>query len=517
MAKIPGIQRQRLMPFTTGATMLQVVPQSTAVEDAIGNAANLALSISGKMFEADSNAQLSTANVNTQMELSALEVELARGDSETAMVDYATRSQAIYAKNAEGMSPLVLAEYDANFATLSAKTNLSLTGTIATRRSSDRVAGGLVSLDALIKMYAPPTNDPNKSPARARLDREAALIQGEAIVRQLVASNDKTPEQGAKMLLDFFAKFNDERFVGWVNALPQKDVGKAFTQMSAGDFGDEQTNQAWSQLPEKRKRALIDQSLANASKLLTFQDAEDRRILGTRQAEAKKLMIEFATEKDPTRRQEILTELANNPGMTPTLYNKMVQDNAGATNRFDDLKAIRDMDKRIMRFGAGAIENDVTIDEIMGLSFSDGVLSRMMTDLREVQDVRMQDAMDLILSSPLFAPSSSSEKRRQGDAMDRRQLKIKNQLISERIDHRDRGEAFDPVDRARQLLGLLRNDRPELTPEARQQAAQARLRDQYKINNANDYNIYMSGSGNSGADKQTVNRLYLKAFPKVVE
>ena len=87
MAKIPGIQRQRLMPSTTGATMLQVVQQSTAVEDAIGNAANLVSNISNKMFEADSNAQLSTANVNTQMELSALEAELARGDSETAMVD----------------------------------------------------------------------------------------------------------------------------------------------------------------------------------------------------------------------------------------------------------------------------------------------------------------------------------------------------------------------------------------------------------------------------------------------
>jgi hypothetical protein len=514
MAKIPGIQRQRLMPSTTGAAMLQVVQQSTAVEDAIGNAADLALGISSKMFEADSNAQLSTANVNTQMELSALEAELARGDSETAMVDYATRSQAIYAKNAEGMSPLVLAEYDANFATLSAKTNLSLTGTIATKRSSDRVAGGLVSLDALIKMYAPPTNDPNKSPAQARLDREAALIQGETIVRQLVASNDKTPEQGAKMLLDFLAKFNDERFVGWVNALPQKDVGKAFAQMSAGDFGDEQTNQAWAKLPEKRKRALINQSLANASKLLTFQDAEDRRALETREAEAKKLMIEFATEKDPNRRQEILTELADNPGMTPTLYNKMVQDNAGATNRFDDPVAIRNTDKRIMRFGAG---DDITLDEIMGLTFSDGVLSRMMTDLREVQDVRMQDAMDLVLSSPLFAPSNPSERRRQGDAMDRRQLKIKNQLIGERIDARDEGRAFDPVDRARELLGLLKKDRPELTPEARQQAAQAKLRDEYGINSAEDLKIYMSGRGNFWADKQKVNRLYLRAFPPVVE
>jgi len=512
MAKIPGIQRQRLMPSTTGATMLQVVQQSTAVEDAIGNAANLVSNISNKMFEADSNAQLSTANVNTQMELSALEAELARGDSETAMVDYATQSQAIYAKNAEGMSPLVLAEYDDAWAMLNAKTNLSLTSTIATKRSSDRVAGGLVSLDALIKIYAPPTNDPNKSPAQARLDREAALVQGEAIVRQLVASNDKTPEQGAKMLLDFLAKFNDERFVGWVNALPQKDVGKAFTQMSAGDFGDEETNKAWAKLPEKRKRALINQSLANASKLLTFQDAEDRRILGTRQAEAKKLMIEFATEKDPTRRQEILTELADNPGMTPTLYNKMVQDNAGATNRFDDLKAIRDMDKRIMRFGAGAIENDVTIDEIMGLSFSDGVLSRMMTDLREVQDVRMQDAMDLILSSPLFAPSSSSEKRRQGDAMDRRQLKIKNQLISERIDHRDKGEAFDPVDRARELLGQLSKSDPDMNPEARRENAKTQLREEFLIKNAADLAIYMR-SDSSAANRIKVNKLYLRAFP----
>jgi hypothetical protein len=101
--------------------------------------------------------------------------------------------------------------------------------------------------------------------------------------------------------------------------------------------------------------------------------------------------------------------------------------------------------------------------------------------------------------------------------MDRRQLKIKNQLIGERIDARDEGRAFDPVDRARELLGLLKKDRPELTPEARQQAAQAKLRDEYGINSAEDLKIYMSGRGNFWADKQKVNRLYLRAFPPVVE
>lgn len=513
MAKIPGIQRQRLVQALPAAT-LQVVQQSTAIEDAIGNAGNLVSNISTQMFKRDSDAQLSTANVNTQVELERLGLELSRGDSETALRDYTLRSREIYAKNSEGMSPLVKAEYDTNWAMLNAKSELSLANTVAAKRSSDRVAGGMVSLDYLIKTYAPPTNDPNKPPAQARLDREAALIQGETIIRQLVASNDKTPEQGAKMLLDFRAKFNDERFVGWVNALPQKDVGKAFTQMSAGDFGDEETNKAWAKLPEKRKRALINQSLANASKLLTFQDAEDRRKLEKQEAAAKKLMIEFATQTDSKRRQEILTELADNPAMTPTLYNKMVQDNAGATDRFDDPVAIRNTDKRIMRFGAG---DDITLDEIMGLSFSDGVLSRMMTDLREVQDARMQDAMDLVLSSPLFAPSSSSQKRTQGDAMDRRQLKIKNQLISERIEKRDKGVAFDPVDRARELLQGLQNDRPELTPEKRQENAKTQLREEYGVNNVDDYQVYMRGRGNSPANKNKVNRLYLKAFPEVVE
>ena len=468
------------------------------------------------MFEADSAAQLSAANVNTQMELGALEVELSKGNSETAMNDYAVRSQAIYAKNSEGMSPLVQQQYDANFGTLNARTNLSLVSTIAGKRSSDRVAGGMVLLDNLIKIYAPPTNDPSKSPAQARVDREAALVQGETIIRQLVASNDKTPEQGAKMLLDFRADFNDERFVGWVNALPQKDVGKAFTQMSAGEFGDEETNKAWAMLPEKRKRALINQSIANASKLLTFQDAEDRRILGTRQAEAKKLMIEFATQRNPARRQEILEALADNPAVMPTLYSKMVQDNAGATNRFDDLKAIRDMDKRIMSFGAGAIENDVTIDEIMGLNFSDGVLSRMMTDLREVQDVRMQDAMDLILSSPLFAPANKSQKRTQGDAMDRRQLKIKNQLIRERIEKRDNNEAFDPFDRAQELLGALLKRDPNLDPITRQANALTRLRGEYGIKNATDLDIYLRTDA-SQDNKNKAQKLYNRAFPEESE
>jgi hypothetical protein len=507
MAKIPGVERQRLMPSTTGGARLQVVQQSTAEMDAIGNAANLVQGIGQKMFEADSKAQLSTANVNTQMELSVLQTQLEKGDSETAMADYATGSQAIYAKNAEGMSPLVLAEYDSNYATLSTKTNLSLVGTIAAKRASDRVAGGMVLLDSMIKMYAPPSKDPNKSSAQARQDREAALAHGDLIVSQLVASNDKTPEQGAKMLLDFHADFNDARFVGWVNSLSQGEVNSAFVKMSTGDFGDDETNQEWAKLPEKRKGALISQSITNASRLLSAQDAQDRRDLLIRQGEAKRLQIEFATSTDPARRQAILLELADNPGMTPTLYDKMVQDAAGATNRFDDPVAIRQTDIRIMRHGP-----DMTQDEIMLLPFSDPVLARMMSDLEEVQDDRMRDAMDLVLSSPLFAPSSSSEKRTQGDAMDQRQLKIKNQLISDRIDARDSGEAFDPVDRARELLKLLTADDPAMDPEKRQQAATNQLRDEFGINNAKDLRVYM-GAGHPSGDKIKVNDLYKRAFP----
>ena len=96
MAKIPGIQRQRLVQALPAAT-LQVVQQSTAIEDAIGNAGNLVANISNEMFKRDSAAQLSTANVNTQVELGRLELELERGDSETALRDYTLRSREIYA------------------------------------------------------------------------------------------------------------------------------------------------------------------------------------------------------------------------------------------------------------------------------------------------------------------------------------------------------------------------------------------------------------------------------------
>ena len=513
MAKIPGVERQRLMPSTTGGARLQVVQQSTEEMDAIGNAAKLVQGIGQKMFEADSKAQLSTANVNTQMELSVLQAQLEKGDPETAMADYITGSQAIYANNAEGMSPVVLAEYDSNYATLSAKTNLSLAGTIAAKRSSDRVAGGMVSLDSMIKMFAPPSKDPDKPPAQARQDREAALIQGEAIVSQLVASNDITPEQGAKMLLDFHADFNDARFVGWVNSLSQSEVNGAFVKMFTGDFGDEETNQAWNNLPEKRKGALINQAITNASKLLTFQDAEIRRELQIFQSKAKLLMMEFSTsEDDPARRDEILLELANNPGISPTLYDNMVQDNAGATVRFDDLDAIRAVDLKIMNYGSGPIEYEVTTNEIMDLPFSHPVLSRMMRDLREVQDVRMQDAMALVMSSPLFAPANKSQARTQSDAMDRKQLEIKNQLIDAAIAARDDGIAFDPVDRARELLNLLKGDHPEMDPETRRQAALNQLINEFGIRNASDLTAYMKGNV-SAENKSKANALYIKAFP----
>ena len=440
MAKIPGIQRQRLVQALPAAT-LQVVQQSTAIEDAIGNAGNLVSNISNEMFKRDSDFQLSMANVNTQVELERLGLELSRGDSETALRDYTLRSREIYAKNAEGMSPLVLAEYDTNWATLNAKSELSLASTIAAKRSGERVAAMLSSLDSL-KTFGATSDDP--------LRRSAALETGIASIAMRVAANDIKPAAGAKMRIKFEEEFNDATFTHYVNGLGQGEINSAFHQMSRGSFLDAGMEETWKKLSPKRQQALIGQVITNADRLLRRNDAQLARDAKEDAVIAKALSREFYTPgTNEDRRVKILGELADNGSMTVELYNKMVRDAGGATARFDDPVAIRKVDVDIMRRG-----HEITEAQIMAQPFSAEVIDRQLKELDIRRDARFSDAMDILTSSPLFYSDSMStnQRRREDQKLTRRQLEIKHTLTNRQIQALDENEPYDPVDHVRELL-----------------------------------------------------------------
>ena len=454
MVKLPSIERQRLLPTTTGAQRLQAVKVYDPVAEAIGNAGNLVVGIQNKMFEADSAAQLSAANVNTQMELSILSTELAKGNSETAMADYATRAAAIYAKNSEGMSPIVQGQYDASFGTLNAKTNLSLAGTVATKRSGERVAVTLSSLDTLVKFNAV-SDDPDVV--------KNGLALAQATLQQRVEANDIKPAAAEKLWIKFQDDYNNATFTRYVNRLDASEVNSAFKQMSSGQFMmkdangdmviDKETSTAWAKLSEQRKAALISTNLANGRNLLRANDAEIARVAKLDLGTARRLSREFYSKgSTPERRSEILFLLESNDQVRGEVYNKMVQDNAGATERFDDPDAIRDMDVRVMHYGATG--NDVTINEIITQSWSDPVKDRLIQSLELAQSKRFDRAMRLLTASPLFHSdaTSSGQNRRESNRLSERQLDIKFTLEDEALVAKDANKPYDPVDRVRALL-----------------------------------------------------------------
>jgi len=455
MAKIPGIERQRLMPALPAAT-LQVVQQSTAVEDAIGNAANLVSNISNKMFEADSAQQLSAANVNTQMELSALEVDLARGDSETAMVDYATRSQAIYAKNAEGMSPLVRAKYDDAWAMLNAKTNLSLTSTIAAKRSGERVASALSGLDIAVRMGGAASDE---------FAREGWKVQGIASIDAMVEANDLKPAAAAKLKIKFLDDFDNEVITNWSNNIPLGALDDAYIAMNEGDLGDPSLNAAWKSLPAKRRATLVAGAITNQQRLLTAKDAAERRIeegLVRDGDEALKELWDSDTTKE--RQQELLQILRKNRMVSYKVYKEAEDALSGRTGKLDDVQEVEQMYLKIAQSG-----ETMTNADISG-SFSGPQRAAFIVQLAAQKDQQFNKALRILGASNLFHFGTALQKKNYSfttgqEALDAMRRDVETEMYEAQANARKATppEPFNPVEYMRARLEEIENPKKKST------------------------------------------------------
>ena len=454
MAKLPSIERQRLLPTTTGAQRLQAVKVYDPVAEAIGNAGNLVVGIQNKMFEADSAAQLSAANVNTQMELGALEVELSKGNSETAMNDYAVRSQAIYAKNSEGMSPLVQQQYDANFGTLSTKTNLSLVSTIATKRSGERVAGVLSLLDEAVQFGGAATDE---------FSREGWLIQGIASIDALVQANDLKPAKAAKWKLKFIADFNNEVITNWSNNIPLGELDDAYIAMNEGNLGDPSLNTAWKALDATRRAAVVSGAIANQSRLLSAKDAAERREEDDL-IEAGDLALKELWDRDTTeeRQQELLQILRKNRMVDYKVYREAEDALSGRTGKLDDPDEV---DAMYLNIAQNA--ERLTNADISG-SFSGPQRERFIAQLAAQKNEQFTKTLRVLEASNLFHFGTALRKRIYSlttgqEALDAMRRDLETEMYAAQYEARTQEKAFNPIEYIQNRLEEIANPKKEST------------------------------------------------------
>ena len=450
MAKLPVLQLTRLLQNTTGQQRFRATEVIDPVSEAIGQAGQVATGIADKMWEADSKVQLSAANTNTQMELAALEVELAKGNTETALQDYQVRAQEVYARNAEGMSPLVVAEYDSAFATINAKTNLSLTGTIAAKRSDERVGYTHSVLEWGLKQGAS-SPDPET--------RAMALAQGLSEIGDRIDANDISADEGAKMALKYRTDFMDTVMVGHINRVSLNDLDVIFEQMQKGDFGDDELNMVWSTLDEKRKGQLVSQAITNNQRYLVAQDAAERRKDATREKERnKQLKIFWSRESSEEEKRAAAAELRLNPETSVRDTRDMEDALSGVSTDFDDPIKLQVMQDRIARHPGGVTQAD--FDE-----FSFVAREALVGQLNNMRNTLFDRAVQMINSSTQFVfPSEMAKSLAEGlegtEALESARRSVITELQIARDDARTSGEGFDAMAWVRERLDPKSNEVP---------------------------------------------------------
>lgn len=444
MAKLPVLQRQQLLQGTTGQQRFRPAQTIDPVSEAIGQAGQIATDISDKMWLADSKVQLSAANTNTQMELASLQVELAKGNSETALRDYQVRAQEIYARNAEGMSPLVVAEYDSAFATINAKTNLSLTSTIAAKRSDERVGHTYSVLDWGVT-HGAVSADPQV--------RASALAQGLSEIAARVDANDITPDKAKKMALEYRADFMDAVMVGRVNNFKLGDLSLAYEQMRTGEFGDEEVNLAWSTLTGKRQAQLLSQVITNNSRYLSAKDADERRAERKREAQVLQALKDFwGANTTDDKRAEAADILRRNPETSVADLREVENALSGRSADLDDPVAVVTMEDRIAQF-----PGDITEAEIRDMPFGFETRDALVEKLRNMGEILFNRASQYVNTSPQFVfPSEMARSLAAGlqgaEALESSRRQVMTELHEARSDARLKGEPFDAMIWVRERL-----------------------------------------------------------------
>jgi len=437
MGIIPTYTRQSGIPSTTGVSAAPVVTINNQVAQATGNFFQRMGKVGDKLFAAQASSELTTATTNAQLKLVQLESDLAKQPGISALGAFEVRAAQIYNDVTKTMHPDTRLEFDKKWGLLSAKTQTSIQDTATKRAYSQMAADVITNLDALAKGIGP-----NGS----KVDGSFATTTGIDAINLAVSKNVFMPKEGAKLKKKFVQDVAENGVTGWINRQTQGTMMSAFVQMDTEKFADLEISKMWSVLDEDKKATLTAKAITNLRNMLSFEDKEKTRKNKVLASNAKGLMLEFyGPETTKTRRTAILTELSKNKTVQIGTYNTMLKDNEGRSDRFDDQKKSTKLQLRILR-----TPHLVTSDEIIKYGGSDvgALLAMHATKL----DARTKRAREIVKSSPEFVPSNMAEARIKGEVFDAAQAEIWNQVLVEQTEARDKGEKFDPVKRAKELI-----------------------------------------------------------------
>lgn len=445
MPPIPFIQRQQGIPNTTGVPAPPVVQTQDQIGNALGNVGNTLEKVSDDLFKAEATSQLNTRTTNLQLRLNDLENELSAGDPTTALGTYEQRVKKIYEQAGYGIvSPIIKEQFDEKFNILSQKSIAAIKGKAIVKRY-DQLKGGLYSdLNSLAKGIGLDGKE---------IDINTASITGVRAIDAAVKGNVIKAAEGAKLKIKFSQDMAENTMTGWILRQKVGDWKAAFAQINAGKFTDSAVQNAWELMDEQKRLTFMSKLVTNIDRTLDFKDAQDLRKKRELEKTGLKLMKEFylADPSDPKQRErqnQILDLLAKNETIGQGVYDKMLRDYTGRTNRFrpaPDPAKTSEYKRQIM-----ANPGDFNPEDIIRSNLPNK------DELLEFYDVRMDKrysrAIDMINSHPEFIPGSPIERKYTKDQLTDKKAAIISKVQYEATAARAKNEPFDAVARAQELI-----------------------------------------------------------------
>jgi len=437
MAQIPTLQRQRGLPRSTGVPAMQAVQIVDPVGKALVTAAQTFDAIETQLFKAEAAGQLSAGMVNAQLKLSALEAEPNVGEANDPLLTLDDRIQLIQDEASAGMGPMVLEQFQNKFDILQAKSRISIKSTIIKKRFKALEAGLIIGLDALARGIGP-TNKP--------INSKDALLTGLTGIENAINTGVIDAVKGAKLKLKFRSDVAEQSVIGWINSQAPETLIDTYKQMATQTFNDPDIALMWGVLGETKKATLIAQAITNVARWNSFQDAEVRRKDEVFKKGALELQRQFySPQTDRDGRVKILKDLAANPQTSLSVYNMMLKDLEGRTDRFDDPRVETALRLRILR-----TPHYVTAAEIIRSNLSN--VDELLTMLYQKITGRLARAREMVTVNKAFIPATYNEARMKGDVFDHKQAEIWDIVLGEHTEARDAGKTYDPVARVQELI-----------------------------------------------------------------
>ena len=127
---------------------------------------------------------------------------------------------------------------------------------------------------------------------------------------------------------------------------------------------------------------------------------------------------------------------------------------------------------------------------------------------------RTSRAREIVKSSPAFVPGDMVTARMKGDVFDAAQANIWTTVLTEMVEARDKGEPFDPVERANKLIEEF--EEGEKKDQTKDIAAAKKVLAGIKVETAAELEVYINKymSGLSAGDVARLKRLGNLVFTK---